>query len=70
MNEMIIISLMLKFNNTEIRSSKYFCKAEIFNTNISHKLFDYTISPVCSHSARTQIQKMILYSKTGFKRSF
>ena len=38
---------------------------ESFNTNISHQLFGYTISFV-----KTQIQKVILYSKTGFKVCF
>ena len=32
-------------------------------TNISNQLFDI-------HNLKSQIQKMILYSKTGTKRSF
>ena len=46
--------------------NKFFCLPESFNTNISHQLFDYTIT-FCT---RTQIQKVILNSKNGFKRSF
>ena len=38
---------------------------ESFYTNISHQSFGYTISYV-----KTQIQKVVLYSKTGFKDRF
>ena len=45
-----------------------FCIPENYNTNISHQLFDYTLTFLNSKH-RTQIQKVILYSKTGFIRS-
>ena len=38
---------------------------ESFNANISHPLFDYTIAAL-EHN----FTKVILYSKTGFKRMF
>ena len=42
------------------------CIPERFNTNISHKLFDYMQYSLWIHKARTQIKKVILYSITGF----
>jgi hypothetical protein len=44
-------------------------KKALIRTFLSHHLFDYTITFVNSQH-RTQIQKMILYSRTGFKHSF
>ena len=58
----INIWILLKFFNI-------FCILKSFNANISHQLFDYTITFV-NHSTRTQIQNVILYSKTDFNRSF
>ena len=40
---------------------KNICIPESFNTNISHQLFDYTITFV--NSQHQQIQKVIWYSK-------
>ena len=45
---------ILKFN--------FLCIPESFNTNILHQLFDYKITFVI-HSRRTQIPKLVLYSK-------
>ena len=39
-------------------------KSFLVNTKISNQLFDYKI-----HKTRTQFQKVILYSKPGFKLS-
>ena len=47
---------------------KDFCIPESFNTNISLKLFDYTITFTC-HSTRAHIQNGSLFLKTCFKRS-
>ena len=46
-----------------------FFEYQSFNTNISHQLFDYKIT-LWINNTRTQIQKMILYSKPGFRCSF
>ena len=48
-----------------------FCIPEIFiSTNISDQLFDYIITFVNSQFHQNTIQKVILYTKTSFKRSF
>ena len=47
-----------------------FCLPESFNTNISHQLFDYKITFVNSQHESSQIPKVILCSKTRFKRLF
>ena len=51
---------------------EYFFLPESFNTNNSHQLFDYIQNNLLWNncSTKTQIQKVILYSNTGFKRSF
>ena len=46
-----------------------FCKPETFNTNISHRLFDYIITFVNSQHLNTN-SKVILYSKAWFQRWF
>ena len=48
-----------------IQEDKCFCVAGIYDTNISHQIFDYKIT-----FENSQIQKVILFSKPGFKRSF
>ena len=48
---------------------KFICLPESFNTNISQKLFDYTITLVNSQHKNIR-KKVILNSKTGFRRSF
>ena len=59
---LILLSLAYMYRNFRITFGS---DLESFNSNISNQLFDYTIS---IHSTRTQIQKVILYSKIGFKR--
>ena len=65
--------LCRSYNNKRWRNQtqkqKKFCILESFNRNNSHQLFDKTITFVNSQHKNT-IQKVIQYSKIGFKCSF
>ena len=62
---------MSKYMGKKIRKNdfKCLCTPDSFNTNISHQLLT-TQLPLLIHNTRTQIQTVILYSKTGFKSLF
>ena len=56
--------------NVMILTSWKNCILKILNTNISHQFFFTINQPLAIQNTGTQIQKVVLYSKTGLKRSF
>ena len=59
----------MEYNDTYMCVDHAICVPESFNTNISHELFDYTITFLNSHRLNTNLKSTIV-NKTGFNRPF
>ena len=59
----LLFHLTYKLNMNPLHGGKVLCICipEIFNTNISHQIYDYKITFVNSQLERTKIPKMNLY---------